>query len=285
MSDSYLNIIVFLVTTIVYYLVPLKPSLTLDIMGNPDKLKEYYSNTYLYLGIYFMAIVFFQFIANASIISMTCGGSITENIAVSGTYTFIPWLLIFGVIIIVLVAYPGFKSAFSDVIGYFYVSSSANKLITELLINKDVDIKTEGLDKNDRKKLMDTADIIIKICGNTSVLINQIVPENFNDYWGILEPLMKPEYQSTNTNYDSGLTNQKKNELFELAVTRDNVGEIMWYLYTGILLISIVQLKISTRGCIANPATMQKNYQTFLDQKEVIDEKNQVENDTVYTIT
>jgi hypothetical protein len=33
---------------------------------------------------------------------------------------------------LILTIYPGFKSAFSDVIGYYWVYGSANKLITEL---------------------------------------------------------------------------------------------------------------------------------------------------------
>ena len=35
----------------------------------------------------------------------------------------------------VLIIFPGFKSAFSDVIGYYWVSYSANKLVTEILID------------------------------------------------------------------------------------------------------------------------------------------------------
>lgn len=39
--------------------------------------------------------------------------------------------------------------------------------------------------------LQQAADAIIKICGNNSILINQIVPSNFTSYWDILKPLMK----------------------------------------------------------------------------------------------
>ena len=69
---------------------------------------------------------------------------------------------------------------------------------------------------------------------------------------------MKPQYQT-----DSVETAGIRGQLFDLVVTRDNVGEFMWYLYTGLLLISIVQLKITTRGCASNPKTMEANYQKF----------------------
>lgn len=126
--------------------------------------------------------------------------------------------------------------------------------------------------------LESAADAIIKICGNTSILINQIVPTNFDEYWGMLKPLMKDKYQ-----VDGPETDNIKNELFGLVVSRDNVGEAMWYLYTGLLLTSIVQLKITTRGCTSNPQTMEANYQKFLANEQ--QQKQQEESSSkTYTV-
>jgi hypothetical protein len=201
----------------------------------------------------------------------------------AGIFTFIPWTLIFGAVILVLSLYPGFKSAFSDVIGYFYVSNSANKILSELLIDKDVQTKIDediSLAPENKKQLENAADAIIKIFGNTSILINQIVPTNFTQYWDILKPLMKPKYQ-----INSPQTDEIKEQLFDLVVTRDNVGESMWFIYTGILLTSIVQMKITTRGCANNPKTMEKNYQTFLDAENTAKSKQDLATSSTYTIT
>jgi hypothetical protein len=210
---------------------------------------------------------------NSSIIASNCGGNITENMGAAGILTFLPWILIFGVLVLILTIYPGFKSAFADVVGYYYVSGPATKLLTELLINKDIEKKLTE-DKNmtpEKKEALETAaDAIIKICGNTSILINQIVPNNFDQYWAILTPLMKEKYQTGSVESD-----KMKNDLFELVVTRDNVGESMWYMYTGLLLTSIVQLKITNRGCASNPKTMEANYQKFLDQEQKAKEKKE----------
>ena len=282
MASSYLNIVTFLLTTLFYYLA-IKPSLTYETFTDPNKMTNYTKQNYMYLAIYLLLVMVIQFIVNASIISTTCGGSISENMGAAGVFTFLPWTLIFGVLVLVLTVYPGFKSAFSDVIGYFYVSSSANKLITELLIDKDVQkkIETDNTMTPEKKEAMQSAaDAIIKICGNTSVLINQIVPDNFNDYWKILTPLMKTQYQT-----DTPETLEKKNDLFELVVTRDNVGESMWYIYTGLLLTSIVQLKITTRGCASNPKTMEQNYKKFLEEEAASKAAQETATSTTYTIT
>jgi hypothetical protein len=200
----------------------------------------------------------------------------------AGILTFLPWILIFGVLVLILTIYPGFKSAFADVVGYYYVSGPATKLLTELLINKDIEKKLTE-DKNmtpEKKQAIETAaDAIIKICGNTSILINQIVPSNFDQYWGILTPLMKEKYQTGGVE-----TDKMKNDLFELVVTRDNVGESMWYMYTGLLLTSIVQLKITNRGCTSNPKTMEANYQKFLEKEEK-DKEEKEKAAATYTIS
>jgi hypothetical protein len=314
MASSYLNIISFLFTTLFYYLV-LKPKLSYDDMANPDKYKKYLNNEKLYLAVYLFAILIVQFMANSYVITQACGGSIKENIGAAGSLTFVPWILLFGIIIVVLLIFPGFKSAFSDVVGYFYVAGSANKLLTELLVNEKVNdqiekatsgentpqqpvlpiapvekpiIKTPAAPQGNvrlvggtsKKELEKAADLIVKICGNTSILINQIVPSNFTEYWNILRPLMKSQYQT-----DGPLTDEKRNELFELVVTRDNVGEAMWYIYTGFLISSIVQLKITTRGCVVNPEQMAKNYQNYVKQQAKSDKKQEKATNSVYTIT
>ena len=90
---------------------------------------------------------------------------------------------------------------------------------------------------------------------------------------------MKDKYQT-----EGPETDKIKNDLFKLVVTRDNVGEAMWYIYTGVLLTSIVQLKITNRGCVTNPKTMQDNYQKFLEQEEKA-KKEKEKASTTYTVT
>ena len=282
MASSYLNIVTFLLTTLFYY-IALKPSLNYTSLTDKTKYQNYISNSYMYLAVYIVLVILIQFIINSSIIASNCGGNITENMGAAGVMTFIPWILIFAVLVLVLTIFPGFKSAFSDVVGYYYVSSTANRVITELLVNTDIEKKMSEdptMTPEKRASLESAADTIIKICGNSSVLINQIVPSNFEEYWGILKPLMKEAYQDDS----SPGTVKMKNDLFELVVTRDNVGEAMWYIYTGVLLTSIVQLKITTRGCTSNPQTMEANYQKFLQQEQ--QNKQAHENAaTTYTIS
>jgi hypothetical protein len=301
MASSYLNIVMFLVTTLFYYMA-LKPTLTYDIISVPETYTSFVSSNYMYLGVYLLLVIMIQFIVNASIITTTCGGSINENMGAAGAFTFIPWLLIFGVIVIVLVIYPGFKSAFSDVIGYYYVSTKANELLVELLASQGVDTApptttatttttptttptSKGQTGGTKEELQKAADLILKICGNTSILINQMVPSNFDSYWKLLNPLKKEKYQMKNGNEISNDAQNLKKQLFELVVTRDTIGEALWYIYTGLLLTSIVQLKITSRGCVTNPQTMEANYAKFQEQDAAAKQQAASATSTTYTIT
>jgi len=313
MYNSYLNIALFLFTTLFYYLA-LKPSLTLNIMQTPDLFKKYEMDHYLYLAIYLLLITIIQFAVNTYLITSSCGGSVTGNLGSAALFSFLPWILIFGVMIIILVIFPGFKSAFSDVVGYYFVSSSANKLLVNLLVDQDVEKQMDNANATpkQREAMQQAADTILKICGNSSILINQIVPSNFLKNWQILIPLMKERYKnvyertpitinptappfpdqsssslskSVTPNYKGGAASDNiQEQLFDLVVTRDNVGEAMWYIYTGILLTSIVQLKIANAGCSNSPAVMQQNYQAYLKQQGAIDAQQKQATSTVYTL-
>ena len=280
MDSSYLSLFIFILITILYYMF-IKAPLTVATLDDDKAYMQYSSSSYLYLLIYFLMVVLSQFGLNASILSNKCGGSIINNIGTAFLMTFIPWIFIFGGVIAILIVFPGFKSAFSNVIGYFAVSGRANNILTELLentdISKTIDDATAGnTEKN--QSLKSAADAIIKLCGNMSILINQIVPTNFAEYWKMLIPLMKD-------NYRLNVPIELKQELLDTVVMRDNIGEALWYIYTAVLLISIIQYKIVSTECSKDLATLQEGQLQFqLDQADV-EAKNNKATSKIYTIT
>jgi len=275
--SNYTNIVAFILTTYLYYLL-FKPALTYDKISDEKELAIHFTNSYTFLAIYFLAVIIIQCIVNINVITEKCGGSSSDNIGFAGMITIVPWTLIFGILLVVLTIYPGFKSAFADVIGYYWVSSSANRLVTELLIDRDVEEQlSESMNKTNKDEIERAADAIIKICGNSAVLINQMTPQNFQKFWEILNPLKKKKYRVGTSDYNESETTQKRDQLFELVVAKDNVGEAMWFLYTGILVTSVVQLKISSKGCANNVKTMEANYQKFKDDQKTSKEKSTTE--------
>ena len=285
-TNSYTNIVAFLLTTYIYYLI-FKPRLTYDILTSPTDYPVYLTNSYAFLAVYLIVVMVIQVMVNMNVINSKCGGNSMDNIGVAGLTTFIPWTLIFGILMVVLTIYPGFKSAFSDVIGYYWVSSSANKIITDLLVSQDVQPKIDtdsSLSEEEKKKMQGAADAIIKICGNNAVLINQMTPHNFDDFWKMLTPLMKPEYKPGANGENPEETTKLQQQLFDLVVTKDNVGEAMWYIYTGLLVTSVVQLNISTKGCKKSVKTMEETAARYKEQQEKAKEEASIGAGQIYTL-
>jgi hypothetical protein len=267
-----LNSLLFIIGTLLYYYIKqYQTKETLDV------------NPYTNLGIYCLMTLIVQYLCNVYTTKQKCGGAFADNIGGVFIITIIPWIFIFGLMIVTIIAFPSFKSVFADVIGYLYVSSNSTKVITELLINRDINDSLESMDREKKKEYEDVSDLILKICGNTGVLINQIVPENFNEYWKMLQPLMKTKYKGSGEK--SSETIELKQKLKDLVVTRDNVGEFMWYVYTGILVTLFVQLKLSSKKCSTDLKTMESNYQTFLESQKDTNNKKDLAESTTYTLT
>jgi len=234
--------------------------------------KTFAYSEYFSMVIYYVIVVAVQFGINIGSLMINCpNGSKSNNVVAAVMITFIPWALIFASMIVILILFPGFKTAFSNVIGYYVVAGSADTLLKEMLVDTNIEsIKSE--DKETQTKLRNTAETILKICGNVSVFINQISPSNFTEYWELLTPLMKPG-QATDDN---------KLKLLSLSYQRDKIGEVLWLIYTGILVISYTQFKLAAQPCVKTPEQMQADQASYIAAQTKQDENT---NDTVYMDT
>lgn len=260
MSGTYFNTIVFILLNITYFMY-FKPKLSIEDVNNNSYIK-YLKSTYFYIIIYFLFNILIQFVINTSKLSYVCGGNLKDNIATAAYYTFIGWTLVFGLVVLVINTMPGFKSVFSDIFGYYYVSSRATEVLTKLL--KDPDINSSVYDDINKSNLKDVNEIILKITENMTIIINKIVPSNFRDFWLVLKPLMKKEY----INEDDIETKNLKQQLLDLVIIRDNIGESFWYIYTAILIITIVQYNISKIGCKISNEELKLKYDKYIKDAE-----------------
>lgn len=270
---SYYSLLVFALLTMLYYVAPIKPVLTVNDVVAPEGMQAFQTRTNKMLGIYLLLVICSQILLNIQDIIANCGGSIVQNIGAGFLVTLPPWFILFGAVVGLLKAFPTFNSAFSNVVGYFFVAQGANNLLTELLLNPKIEQTLEGLPE-EKAKLQAAADAIMKICGNTAILINQIVPSNFEAYWTTLIPLMKPTANKE----------EAKQMLLSLVVTRDNIGEGMWYLYTAILVISITSYGIASRSCNQDVSTMQAATAMYQQNSQESADKDAKWQSTMYKI-
>lgn len=245
---------------------------------DPDKPDSNNMNTI----IYFLVLVTLQICIGWTVIAATPGCNIVKDNGKMLGIIFIsiifPWLFIFGFSVLAVTLKPNFKSAFANIYGYFIVSSRANDILTDLLDNDPKNVSTN----NNTHTIVNPTynDALLKIYGNKGILINQITPENFNEYMTMLKPLMKlkgligdkyyirkddsqgiPGSPFMNDNetlnitdkYDAnGNISEPANiiaKLYSIVVQRDNIGECSWYVYTALFVISIATYNIAKITC------------------------------------
>ena len=263
---------------------PINP--TLMTLTDPALL-DYYTNCMYKMGLFLLIVICTQLGLNIAYLIDKCKGSAGKNVGAAVIYTLIPWLLIFGVMMALLAGFPGFKSVFSDVIGYFFVAKSANKLLSEILKDTNIDniIQNENTTEETKKELEFAAEAIMKICGNKSILINQMFPDNFISIWDKLKPLMKDGMYEAGLGTDPATQIPRKQQLLDLVIYRDNVGEVFWYVYTAILVSSIVYYNLDTRGCVKDVNSIKAEYDEYTKEQEAVEKQEEINNSTVYTIS
>uniref|UniRef100_A0A6C0EEW6 Uncharacterized protein n=1 Tax=viral metagenome TaxID=1070528 RepID=A0A6C0EEW6_9ZZZZ len=391
MDNSVVNFIIFLIFTGIYFS-KIRGKATLQDYSSDAGIESYYNSVNMSLLLYFGITLLSQLVTNVIVVMNMCGGSFKQNLSYTALITFIPWILIFGIVIILLISFPNFKNAFSDVVGYYSVSTKANIILLELLnhsnkiqgetetiVNENMDgpstipstdTNVEKLNKLENEIQKESTDLIAEIFSNLSLLINKITPVNFNEYWDTLRPLMKPQYASLNDEQDkycyqladisnfadylnqsSGSTTgsninveepsappsappdylaptipsknsptpaevlspvtmiggtkkylkacmqkmmgggdndsqpnlkidgeaqfqvlQKysnlKQQMLNLVIYRDSIGEAMWYIYTGLLLSTILKYNINNRGCVKSVTQIQSNLNNALTTQQ-----------------
>ena len=276
-DNSILTILLSLVVIILYYMF-LKPVLKVDIMGDVDKFAKFSKQKYIMMIVLFVILFLIHMIVNLLGFQNKCGGSIGENIGKVFVSTFVPWLLFFGGLMLVLIIFPGFKGAFSNVIGYYAVYRASNTILVKLLGNAQVDRtieNTQETDKEDAHLLEKASDAVLKLVGNTSIMINQITPENFENMWKMMIPVMKPEMRGT-------ANAPLKCELLEQVLLRDNIGECCWYIYTMLLLIVVVKTMLMKQECVTSLSQVKEHASEYDTQQSMKDDQEKKDKSVVY---
>ena len=302
MDISNYSLFLFIITTLLFVSsTPIIGKPELKLVSDPNKpglmtltdtdTINYYTNCMYKMGLFLLIVICTQLGLNIAYLIDKCKGSAGKNVGAAVIYTLVPWLLIFGVMMALIMAFPGFKSVFSDVIGYFFVAKSANKLLSEILKDTNIDniIQNENTTQESKKDLEFAAEAIMKICGNKSILINQMFPDNFISIWDKLKPLMNDNMYEAGYKIDpvTKVSDNipRKQQLLDLVIYRDNVGEAFWYVYTAILVSSIVYYNLDTRGCVKDVNSIKAEYDEYTKEQEAVEKQEDLNSSTVYTIS
>ena len=166
----------------------------------------------------------------------------TSSLAAVFVVVLVAWSLLFGAALAAAEFVPSLSRSFADVFGYFFVAGRANSFLVDTLVrpmDSNAALDTAAAD-------VYAADLVRRIYGNESLLINEITVASFAHYWDMMRPLRKQEFKDE----AAAPTLAQREKLFDIVVARETAGKAAWLVYVGMLVVALVSVK--TAGYFAS---------------------------------
>ena len=222
------------------------------------------SQSKIYFGIYITLLIIGEYIINLSLTDTMCG-SRQWNTAL--LVTLIPWVIIFGILNLVLMIFPGWLAPFSNTFGY----GVARLMGVSDLLDKIFKAK---LEPSATDKVM--VEALEHIYSDKSLLINEITTSNFDRFWTNMSSLFKSGVA------DNG---DLKQQLYGFIRLKDIVAEYMWYLLTGGLVTSVGYNYVVNAGCSQNLKDMKQKDKKYNENANTLHEAQKGVKPRIYTMT
>lgn len=191
-------------------------------------------------ALYLIIVGITAIVLNNRAIKNKCG---EENFGMAFLATLVPWGLIFGLLNLVLIIFPGWKAPFSNTFGYLIVKlSGLNDILNNTLKTKAGKSEERGVNE-----------MITKIYTDRSLLINEITPDNYQEFWDSMRK----------GNLLTSKANDFKDKLRELIIMKDIVSEFIWYILTGIIITTLSSNYISSVKCVPSSEYLEKKHKEW----------------------
>jgi hypothetical protein len=241
LPNSNSSIISFLILTIVYFIIE---------YVTKEKHSKIAAATYAVL------LIGIQFAVNLSLTKELCG---EPHLKTALIYTTIPWMLLFGILNIILIIFPGWLRPFSNTFGYFIVKALGKGDVLNSILKKTSDVSDVSGDlKNTLQQIYDNPFMLINEIPNPDDGIDQFVN------------------QLSDMRYSNEIPDDTKDELRQVVRLKLIISKLIWFLLTGLLTISTSYNYIVQSKCSSSIEEMEKRHSEYL-AKLSNDKTNKVE--------
>ena len=197
--------------------------------------------------IYGLALILSQLFINLNLTNTLCGAS---QWLTTIFVTFIPWILIFGCLNLIIFKFPGWLKPFSNTFGYAAVTAMGLNKVLNNIINTNIDTN----DTNEFAK-------IINDSKNSGLLINEIPPtsEGFSNFIKELKESKVLNTKLLNKTIVQLLEDTDVEKLQKYVRFKNIVAEFIWYSLTGVLTTLVSYNYIVNSTCSLSAAQIDIN--------------------------
>lgn len=213
---------------------------------------------------YICLLIIGIFYSNLAMTKQMCG---TPQTGTAILVTTIPWAVVFGIMSMMLLVFPGWLSPFSNTIGYLFAKlAGVGTLMDKIIAPKSVTTDTAGTTKA-------AAEALEQIYSDKALIVNQLTEENFGGFWAKMSA--------------AGLFNKGadayKDALMKIVRLKNVVAELVWALLSGGLAISISNSYIQGTACQKSAKEMMQRHNQF--ETESAEKASSVKAPRIYTKT
>lgn len=209
------------------------------LSGDPDPVKDAKSQA-IYFGVYILLVIAGEYYQNIALTKKYC---YSAQIKTAGMMTFVPWVTIFGVLMLMIKIFDGWLAPFANTFGYGFAKlKGLNSLMKNKILKPPQDIDD-----------VDLKESLAEILTDPSILFNQIPRDTltFNSFWSKITPLLR-------SNADDS-----KLELRHLVTLKYSVAWYLWYMLGGLLTIAVSINWLMSTGCNQNTKDMMKRHYDY----------------------
>jgi hypothetical protein len=244
--------------------------------------------------VFFLVLLIGEYFINLAMSKDICGFDQTKTALWA---TVLPWFFVLGALKAALVVFPGWLSPFSNTFGYIFVSVATDlKDVFNNILTPQFDLdpksavskpQTGGggdggsssstdIPKDDVANKRDIGRALEQIYTDQSILLNELNLDNLDRFWDSFKEsrLIRPSAKV-----------EELDKIRSFLRMKDIVGEFVWLVLCGLLVVSISYNYILNIGCSFTPEQQKIRAQVLKEKQDAAAAAAEKQKNNVLTIT
>jgi hypothetical protein len=244
---------------------------------------------------FFIVLITGEYFINLAMSKDICGFDQEKTALIA---TLLPWFIVLGVLKAALIVFPGWLTPFSNTFGYIFVSAVTDlKDVFNTILTPQFDLAPpkDGGGSGGQKGggdagLQDTADIpednvknkqdigraLEQIYTDQSILLNELSLDNLDRFWDSFKEskLIRPSAKI-----------EDLEKIRKFLMMKTIVGEFVWLVLCGMLVVSISYNYLLNMGCTFTPEQQKIRAQVLKESQAAAKKKEAEEKNKISTVT
>ena len=239
--------------------------------------------------LFFLVLLIGEYFINLAMSKDICGFD-QEKTALLATV--IPWFLVLGALKAALIVFPGWLTPFSNTFGYMFVSAVTDlKDVFNTILTPQFDLApaaapagaqkgggddSADIPKDDVKNKRDIGRALEQIYTDQSIILNELGLDNLDRFWDSFKEsrLIRPSAKV-----------EDLEKIRKFLMMKTIVGEFVWLVLCGLLVVSISYNYLLNMGCSFTPEQQKIRAQVLKETQDATKKKEAEEKGKVMTIT